>query len=122
VARAVIAIVAVALVAGCGEEERPPTARTTAEPPANAAQKTDPAPYEPSAEHARRPPGAVYDDEIGEDVVGTPYSRIIEVFGPPLAQRGPCVYYRIVGRRRAWRFCFEDGVMESASGNQRLPR
>ena len=80
--------------------------------------------YEPSAYHATRPVGAIYNDEIGEDIVGeTPYRRVVEVFGPPLVRRPPCVFYRQVGDPgRHWRFCFdEQRRMESAMANVRVP-
>lgn len=77
-----------------------------------------PGQYVPSAYHATRPVGAIYNDEIGENVVGTRYRRVIEVFGPPYIRRPPCVYYRQVGDPgSSWRFCFADGRMESATGN-----
>ena len=76
--------------------------------------------YLPSARHAGGPPHAVYGDEVGENVVGTPHRRIAALFGPPLRVRrsatGPCLYYRVVGQRMGWEFCFVRGRMESAAG------
>ncbi|HEX8204627.1 MAG TPA: hypothetical protein VF587_01065 [Solirubrobacteraceae bacterium] len=81
----------------------------------------EPARYTPGGHHATRPPGAIFNDEVGEDIVGlrTPYRRVVQVFGPPAVRRWPCVLYRQVGeRRRYWRFCFDaERRMESAAGN-----
>ena len=79
--------------------------------------------YTPSAHHPVRPPGAIYDDEVGENIVGTSYRRVVEVFGPPFLRRRPCVYYRQVGDPgRYWRFCFDDQRrMNSAMANVRAP-
>ena len=86
-----------------------------------AALPAEPARYTPSADHPTRPPSAIYDDEVGENIVGTPYRRVVEVFGPPFLRRRPCVYYRQVGDPgRYWRFCFEDGRMRSAMGTVTL--
>ena len=84
-----------------------------------------PGEYVPSAYHPTRPVGAIFNDEIGENIVGidTTYARVLEVFGPPLVRRWPCVYYRQVGDPgRHWRFCFdEQRRMESAMGNVTVP-
>lgn len=62
----------------------------------------------------------MYGDEVGENIVGTPYRRIVAVFGPPLRVRrsvtGPCVYYRVVRARLGWEFCFVEDRMQSAAG------
>jgi hypothetical protein len=79
----------------------------------------------PSHPHRRR--GAVFDDEIGENILQRSYTTIVRDFGPPAAVHrehgGRCAYYQVVGRGTiGWRFCFADtGRMISASGNQHLP-
>src|SRR4051812_13855154 len=76
--------------------------------------------YVPSAHHAHRPPGAIYNDEVGENVTGASRHRILEVFGPParLSQGGRCMVYRGVPHpREGWEFCFRpNGKMTGASG------
>ena len=71
--------------------------------------------YVPSAHHATRPHGAIFNDEVGKNIIGTPYRRVIEVFGPPLRRDGNCIRYRLVGEPgSAWEFCFSFGRMKSA--------
>ncbi|HEV2814063.1 MAG TPA: hypothetical protein VGW10_12495 [Solirubrobacteraceae bacterium] len=118
-----LAALAVAVPA-CGDE---PAAERPARPAEPAAKTPPEAPprndrWKPGGNHTTRPRGAVHDDEIGKDIVGVPRRRILEVFGPPLEQRGRCVYYRVVGWRRGWELCFARGVVDGASGNQRMPR
>jgi hypothetical protein len=74
-----------------------------------------------------RRPGAVFNGEIGENIVGTPYRDIVKRFGQPLAtlssNRGErCVYYDVVGYDTGWSFCFMHGTVTAASGNQIPPR
>jgi hypothetical protein len=72
----------------------------------------------------RRRPGAVFDDEIGENVLLRTRAQMVARFGPPAATEGACDYYALVGdtRRRGWRFCYRaGGAMTGASGSQRLP-
>ncbi len=76
--------------------------------------------------HPHRRPGAVFNDEVGESIVGQSYRRIVSRFGPPLktlnATSGErCTYYDVVGYDNGWRFCFRHGVMDSALGNQAAP-
>jgi len=82
--------------------------------------------YFPSAHHAHRPAHSIYNDEIGENIVGlrTPYRRVVQLFGAPLAKRpqphGFCVFYLVVRETpTGWEFCFRDGRMESAAGDDR---
>ena len=83
--------------------------------------------------HHSRPPHSIFDDEIGEDIVGlhTRYRTVIERYGLP--KRVParyrhrygmsCIYYDLVGHPRdGWEFCFRHGRMQSASdGPEELP-
>lgn len=118
--RPLVAALAVALLAACGDQSSEPTVERPARP-AKAAPAVEP--YTPSAHHPRRPRGAIYHDEVGENVVGTRYRRIVEVFGPPLVRRAPCAYYRLVGQRGSfWRFCFVRGVMDGAAITTDDPR
>jgi hypothetical protein len=73
-----------------------------------------------------RRPGAVFNGEIDENIVGSPYREIVKRFGPPLATLGNrlgqrCVYYDVVGYENGWSFCFKHGTMTSAGGNQTPP-
>jgi hypothetical protein len=110
----------VVLIAGCGggksgknEKSSTATTSTTAKIP----PKPSGPQYVPSAPHSHRPPGSVYDDEIGENVLTAPYSRIIQLFGPPASRHGRCIKYKIVGRSNdRWTFCFRGEKMISASG------
>jgi hypothetical protein len=73
-----------------------------------------------------RRPGAVFNGEIDENLVGTPYHQIVKRFGQPLAtlsnsHRERCVYYDLVGYDTGWSFCFKHGMMTSAGGNQIPP-
>jgi hypothetical protein len=108
-------IVIAALVAGCGSggsSSQTATKPATKPPPTTAS----PAPkYVPSAHHAHRPPGSVYNDEVGENILIAPYSRVIELFGPPASRRGKCIRYRIVGTpHQGWEFCFRGERMTGA--------
>jgi hypothetical protein len=75
--------------------------------------------------HRRR--GAIFDDEVGENILRRSYTRIVRDFGPPAAidreHGNRCAYYEVVGDGPiGWRFCFATGGrMLSASGNQHLP-
>ena len=103
------------LLAGCGggASGQSQTATTTTKP-----AKLPPGPqYVPSAHHAHRPPGFVYNDEIGENVTSASYDRVIQVFGPPSSRHGKCIVYRVVRQPKAkWTFCFRGQKMISASG------
>ena len=73
-----------------------------------------------------RRPGAVFNGEIDENIVGSPYPRVVKRYGQPLAtvsnSRGEhCVYYDIVGYDTGWSFCFKHARMTAASGNQSPP-
>jgi hypothetical protein len=73
-----------------------------------------------------RRPGAVFNGEIDENIVGTPYREIVKRFGQPLATLSNshgkrCVYYDVVGYDTGWSFCFKHGAMTAASGNQTPP-
>ena len=115
--RTALSVAVVVLLAGCGggKSEKSPTAttKTTAKPPA----KPSGPQYVPSAHHSHRPPGFVYNDEIGENVTSASYDRIIQVFGPPASRHGKCIVYRVVHQPKAkWTFCFKGQKMISASG------
>jgi hypothetical protein len=74
-----------------------------------------------------RRPGAVFNGEIDENIVGTPYRQIVKRFGQPLATLSNshgerCVYYDVVGYDTGWSFCFKHGTMTSAGGAQIPPR
>ena len=100
------------LIAGCGGGGENHTATTGM----TAAKPTSPQ-YVPSARHKHRPLGFVYNDEIGENVTGASYDRIIQVFGPPASRHGKCVVYRVVHQPKAkWTFCFKGQKMISANG------
>ena len=114
--RTVLAAIALALVAGCGGggEKKATTAATTS---TQAARPKAPQ-YVPSTRHKHRPPGFVYNDEIGENVTGASYDRIVQVFGPPASRHGRCVVYRVVHQPNAkWTFCFKGQKMISANGS-----
>jgi hypothetical protein len=117
VRRAAAAIGAAVLVAGCGGGSgKTHTATTSTEAVKPPARQTAPQ-YVPSAHHAHRPPGFVYNDEIGETVLTAPYDRIIQLFGPPHSRRGKCIVYRVVRQPNSkWTFCFKGQKMVSASG------
>jgi hypothetical protein len=73
-----------------------------------------------------RRPGAVFNNEIDENILGTRYREIVKRFGQPLAtlsnshgQR--CVYYDVVGYDNGWSFCFKHGTMTAAGANQTPP-
>jgi hypothetical protein len=73
-----------------------------------------------------RRPGAVFNGEVDENIVGTPYRQIVKRFGQPLAtlsnSRGQrCVYYDVIGYHNGWSFCFKHGTMTAAGGNQIPP-
>jgi hypothetical protein len=78
--------------------------------------------FTPSVLHHTRPAGSVYGSEVGKDIMGTPYARVLELFGRPahIAIRGSdgleCVYYRVVGFPRGWQLCFENEVLTGAAG------
>jgi hypothetical protein len=70
--------------------------------------------------------GAVFNGEVGESIVGTPYREIVKRFGRPLATLSSshgqrCVYYDVVGYDTGWSFCFKHGTMSAASGQQTPP-
>jgi hypothetical protein len=73
-----------------------------------------------------RRPGAVFNGEIDENILGTPYREIVKRFGQPLVtlsnRHGKrCVYYDVVGYNNGWSFCFKHGTMTAADGNQTPP-
>jgi hypothetical protein len=115
-AAAIVAVVS--LVAGCGggggKSHTTTTTGTAAKkPPAKPSRPQ----YVPSAHHAHRPRGFVYNDEIGENVLTAPYDRIVQLFGPPSRRHGNCIEYKIVERPSDhWTFCFKGQRMISASG------
>jgi hypothetical protein len=80
-----------------------------------------------ASRHPHRRPGAVFDDEIGENILLRSDDEIVRRFGAPAAVRTEhgrrCAYYEVVGRpRQDWRFCFAaDGHMLSAGGNSASP-
>ncbi len=79
----------------------------------------------PQHRHRRR--GALFNDEIGKDVMLLSYRRLVRRYGPPAVLRRErglrCAYYEIVGfANDGWRFCFtRAGRMDSASGNTPPP-
>ena len=111
VVRTAATLLAVAAVAsGCGSGQNKP-ARTSPPKPATTAPQ-----YTPSAHHANRPPGSVYDDEIGENILTARRSRVTELFGPPAASKGSCIRYRIVRQpKKQWQFCFKGQKMTAAA-------
>jgi hypothetical protein len=73
-----------------------------------------------------RRPGAVFNNEIDENILGTRYREIVKRFGQPLATLSNshserCVYYDVIGYDTGWSFCFKHGTMTAASGNQIPP-
>jgi hypothetical protein len=80
-----------------------------------------------SAPHQHRRRGAVFNDDVGENITGRSYDQVIRRFGPPAAvrreQRLRCAYYEVVGSAGdGWRFCFaRDGHMVSATGRSPPP-
>ena len=73
-----------------------------------------------------RRPGAVFNGEVGENIVSQSYRQIVNRFGTPLktfAGTGGelCAYYDVVGEATGWVFCFKHGAMVSAAGNQTRP-
>jgi hypothetical protein len=114
------ALVVVVLVAGCGggEKKHAETTSTQARTvkTTKSAPQAKPPKYVPSARHKHRPPGFVYNDEVGENVVSAPYDRIIELFGPPASRHGRCIKYNVVGQpHRHWEFCFKGQRMTGAA-------
>jgi hypothetical protein len=98
-------------VAGCGGGGKKPATTAKPKPKPSAPQ------YFPSAHHAHRPRGFVYNDEIGENVTSAPYDRIIQVFGPPASRHRDCIVYRVVRQPKSkWTFCFKGQRMVSAKG------
>ena len=73
-----------------------------------------------------RRPGAVFNDEIGENIVGQSFRGIVSRFGAPLKtfsgrSGARCAYYDVVGYPTGWVFCFRHGVMIDAAGNRAPP-
>jgi hypothetical protein len=106
---------------GCGSQNQGARVTATADPPRVASIPRPqaesvvnlPSIYRPSAEHSRRPAHSIYNDEIGENLVGlrTPEQRVESLFGRPLAHRTQGerkrVYYRLVGSPlRGWVFYY----------------
>ena len=79
----------------------------------------------PQHRHRRR--GALFNDEIGKDVMLLSYRQLIRRYGPPAVLRRErglrCAYYELVGfANDGWRFCFtREGRMDSAHGNTPPP-
>lgn len=70
--------------------------------------------------------GAVFDYEVGENIVTKTYRQIIRRFGPPLRSftkpnHTRCVYYDTVGYQTGWSFCFKGQRIIGAAGNQPVP-
>lgn len=70
--------------------------------------------------------GAVFNYEVGEDIVTKSFEQIIRRFGPPLRSYSQphgvrCIYYDVVGYRTGWSFCFKGQAMTAAAGNQARP-
>jgi hypothetical protein len=70
--------------------------------------------------------GAVFNDQIGERIIGTSHAQIVRRFGPPLATLNSrnserCVYYDVVGYATGWSFCFKHGKLIAAVGGQQAP-
>jgi hypothetical protein len=108
--RTTLAITALVCIAGCGKSSTTHTTSTTTQP----ARSTAPQ-YVPGAHHAQRPPGSVYDDEIGENITTATRDRVMQLFGPPASKHGACIDYRIVGQpKQQWEFCFKGQKMSSA--------
>ncbi|HEY0631114.1 MAG TPA: hypothetical protein VGC98_03585 [Thermoleophilaceae bacterium] len=115
--RAALAIATAALIAGCGGSGKTETSTTSTRASTAPKRTYRPPKYVPDARHKHRPPGYIYNDEIGENVLTAPYSRIIQLFGPPASRHGNCILYRIVGRPKdMWHFCFKGQKMIGASG------
>ena len=109
-----ILLTVAAVVAGCGSGGSSNTTTTSPKPASTKPASTTPQ-YVPSAHHAKRPPGSVYNDEIGENITTAPRSRVIVLFGPPAATKGDCIRYRIVKQpKQQWEFCFKGERMTSA--------
>lgn len=73
-----------------------------------------------------RRPGAVFNDEIGQSIIGTSEVQIIRRFGRPLATLSSrdgerCVYYDVVGNATGWSLCFKHGTTVAAGGAQQAP-
>jgi hypothetical protein len=79
------------------------------------------------ARHVHRRPGAVFNDEVGENILRTSEAGRRRRFGTPAAvcTQGAvrCVFYAVVGQgHRGWRFTFAaDGRMIGAGGGQPIP-
>jgi hypothetical protein len=77
--------------------------------------------------HQNRRRGAVFSDEVGENIIGRSYPSIVRRFGRPAVvnrERGRrCTYYEVVGAGPVgWRFCFgDDGRLTTATGEQPIP-
>lgn len=114
--KALVILAVVGLVAGCGGGgKKTTTTATVAKPKAKPRPKPAGPQYVPSAHHANRPRGFIYNDEVGENVTSANYDRIIQVFGPPASRRGKCIRYKIVGDpHRNWEFCFKGRRMTGA--------
>jgi hypothetical protein len=89
---------------------------------------TLPIPIDQLDPHAKinRPPGAIFNYEIGENIMRMSYRQLVTRFGTPLktillARGERCAYYDVVGDARGWVFCFRRGKMVSAVGNQTPP-
>jgi len=70
--------------------------------------------------------GAVFNDEVGENILTQSYSQVVSRFGAPLATISSthgtrCVYYDVVGDPNGWAFCFRHNTMVAAQGNQTPP-
>jgi hypothetical protein len=73
-----------------------------------------------------RPPGSVFNNEVGEKIGGKTYAQIVHQFGPPKktfhdAGGNLCAFYFVVGAKTGWKFCFQHGRIVTAAGNQPPP-
>jgi hypothetical protein len=114
--RAAPAVAALVLLAGCGGGGEKKSTTTATQPARTTPKQATTGPqYVPSARHKQRPPGSVYNDEIGENVVTASRDRITQLFGPPASTKGNCLRYRIVKQpKRQWEFCFKGQRMTGA--------
>jgi hypothetical protein len=67
------------------------------------------------AGHAGASVGAVFDGEIGKDVIGERERHLLQRLGSPAARERDCLRYAMVGRPRgAWNLCLERGRVARA--------
>jgi hypothetical protein len=68
----------------------------------------------------------VFNNEVGETIGGKTYAQIVQRFGPPKktfhdAHGDLCAFYFVVGASTGWNFCFRNGRIVTAAGNQPPP-